>query len=93
MVSISLKSSLKRDPEQVYSKVDSEVIMLSLNEGKYHALNEVGTRIWELLDQSIEVKSLVSILTKEYDISITVCEEETLELLNELYEKGLIIQC
>ena len=93
MTNISLRSSLKRDPEQVFSTVDNEVIMLNLNEGKYHAFNEVAARIWELLDQSIEVKSLVSILSKEYDISNTVCEKETLELLNELYKKNLIILC
>lgn len=88
---ISLTTSLKRNPKQIFSKVDNEVIMLSLDEGKYYSLNEVGARIWELIDQPLEVKTLVSKLTKEFDVSNEVCANETLRLLNEFNKEGLII--
>lgn len=93
MAHINLATSIKRDPLQVFSKIDNEVIMLSLKEGNYHSLNEVGARIWELIEQSIDVNTLVSTLLKEYNISNSICEKETLDLLNDLYEQGLIILC
>ena len=93
MESISIESSLKRDPDQIFSKVDHEVIMLSLNEGKYYALNEVATRIWELIEKPIIVKDLIKKLYTEFDVSSNVCEKDTLELLNDLHEQGLIVIC
>lgn len=93
MEKISLNSTLKRIPEQIFSKVDQDVIMLSIDEGKYFALNESAARIWDLLEQPIEVLAIVNRLIDEFDISKKNCEIETIDLLNELHSSKLVILC
>ena len=88
---VSPASTVKRNPMQVYSKVDHEIVMLGLDEGKYYALNEVGARVWEHLDHPTLVKELIHKLLGEFDVSVEKCEIETLELLNELYDNKLIV--
>lgn len=93
MQRISKTTSLKRDPSQIFSKIDDEVVMLSMKEGKYFALNEAGTRIWEIIEHPIKVQSLIDNLMDEFNVSKNKCELETLELLNDLYKKRLVIIC
>ena len=93
MKKISLTSTLQRNPKQVFSKVDQDVVMLSIEEGKYFALNESGARIWELLEQPVRVQAIVNQLLNEFDITKNNCEIETLDLLNELHKNKLVILC
>lgn len=93
MEKVLLTSIVKRNPKQIYSIVDKDVVMLSLEEGKYFALNEVGARIWELMEQSIKVNDLISELLDEFEVSKKKCEIETLEILNELHRNKLTSIC
>lgn len=88
---VSLTSKVNRNPNQIFSRVDQDIVMLSLDEGKYFALNEVGARIWEYLEHSIMVKDLINKLLYEFDVSIKKCEIETMEILNDLYNNKLIV--
>ena len=91
MEKVTLKSRVQRNPKQIYSRVDKDIVMLSLDEGKYFALNEIGASIWENMEYSIMVKELICKLLDEFDVSIKKCEIETLEILNELLNKNLIV--
>ena len=91
MKTVSLTSIIKRNPMQVHAKVDHEIVMLGLDEGKYYALNEVGAQIWDYLDQPTIVQDLINKLLAEFDVSLEKCEIETLELLNELLNNNLIV--
>jgi len=51
----------------------------------------VGTRIWELIENPIEVNSLVEQLIDEFDVSREHCEADTFEFLEQLFEKNLLI--
>ena len=76
MENISLTTIIRRDSKQIFSNVDAEVIMLSLNKGNYYALNKVGSRIWNLINQPIQVNSLIECLTKEFNVSKNSCEKK-----------------
>lgn len=93
MEKISISTTLKRNPEQIFSTVDQDIIMLSLEEGKYFALNEAGARIWELMEHPILVETLINKLLDEFEVSNNKCNIETLNLLNELHENKLVILC
>ena len=95
MSSISLSSKIKRNPELVSTDVDGEKVMMSVDSGEYFGLDPVGGRIWELIENPIRIDDLVDILLEEFDVSKEQCEIDTLEFLNELREKKLliVIQC
>ncbi len=70
--------------------IDDEVVMMSLEKGKYYGLNEVGSRIWELIQEPIKLSDLVENLISEYDISKETCIADTCRFLQQL-EKDHII--
>ena len=74
----------------VVSDMDGEKVMLSVHNGKYYNLGEVGGLIWELLDHPKSVKELVDRLTEEYDVNPVECESQVRSFLEMLKKEELI---
>jgi len=53
-------------------------------------LNEVGARIWELIDGGRSVQQIEELLLNEFDTSQEQLEEDLLRLLGQLQELGAI---
>ena len=87
---ITLNTVVQRDPAQEFSKIDDEVVMLSLKNGEYYALDPVGSRIWELLEKPQSVQDLIEKLIEEFDVNEEVCKKETVHYLCELKNKELL---
>lgn len=85
-----MESVIQRDPTQVYSFIDNEIVMLSLNEGQYFALNEVASKIWTLIDKPIKVKSLITLLLADFDVERKECESDTLSCIKDFEAKSLL---
>jgi len=91
MNSIKLNSIIKRNPELVSSDVDGEKVMMSIESGEYFGLDPVGARIWELIENPIQVNILIEKLLDEFEVEKELCEADTLDFLKQLLEKNLII--
>ncbi len=91
-VEITLESVVQRDPGQEFSMIDDEVVMLSLKNGEYYALNSVASRIWEIIEQGTAVKQITEILMKEFEVDEETCLNDTLECLYDFREKELITE-
>ena len=87
---ISEKTVVNVSENQVHTVLDGESVILDLEEGIYYGLDEVGTRIWELLQEPTEVLDVIDTLTKEYDVTRDKCTSDTLHLLEDLQEHNLI---
>ena len=73
----------------VSEKLDDELIILDLESGLYHSLNEVGSVIWEeIKDKNLSYDDLVESLSKKY-IGENISKDSDL-FLEELKEKKLI---
>jgi len=74
----------------VSTDLDGETVMMSIEQGKYYGLDEVGSRIWELIAEPKRVLDVVAILTQEYEVGQQECESDTMEFLNHLHSEGLV---
>lgn len=88
---INLQTIIQVSDEIVSSKLDDQVVMMSIDKGAYYGLDEIGSRTWELLASPRTVTGLCDILVQEYDVAREECEQDILALLNELAEKDLIL--
>ena len=88
---LSSDSIVKRNSQQAFSKIDNEIVMLNISEGEYLTLNEVASRIWELIENPIAVNLIVKELLKEYDIDESICQQDTLLCLRDFQDKGILI--
>jgi len=84
-------SFIRRNPELVSSNLDGETVMMSIENGEYFGLDPVGSRIWELLETPLTVANLVDILVDEFEVSREECEVDTIEFLNQLLDKQLLV--
>jgi hypothetical protein len=89
---ITSESVVKRDPDQEFSMIDDEVVMLSLKNGEYYALNSVASRIWEIIEERKAVKEITDVLMEEFEVDEATCLKDTLECLYDFREKELITE-
>ena len=82
--------TLVRCKDIVCSDIDGEIIMLSVENGKYYSLDAVGSQIWHLLAQPIKLSTLCSHLTDMFDVDRETCTNDVSELLTELANEKLI---
>lgn len=85
-----LDSAIRRSPNLVASEIDSDLVILSIEQGRYYGVQVVGKRIWELLSETTTVVSICDILMDEFDVNRAICEQEVLAFLHQLYQEDLI---
>jgi hypothetical protein len=77
--------------EEVLSQeVNGETVLLDLDGESYFSLNEVGTRIWQLLKAEQCVADTLETISEEYDVSREQLENDVGDLLGKLADAGLI---
>ncbi|AOZ92673.1 lasso peptide biosynthesis PqqD family chaperone [Paenibacillus crassostreae] len=72
------------------SDMDGEKVMLSIENGKYYNLGQIGGRIWELLSSPNTVTGMVEQLVTEYEIEPNVCEQQVYTFLQQLAAEGIV---
>lgn len=81
---------LKRKQDQLFSEIDGEVIMLSIENSEYYGMDKVGSRIWQLLENPVSLSEIIEALMEEYDVTVGQCTEDTKNFIGQLAEKNLI---
>ena len=71
-------------------EVNGETVLRDLNGETYFGLNEVGTRIWQLLQAKPTLQDMLGVLLDEYDVSRKQLENDVGDLLTRLAGAGLI---
>ncbi|QPC85011.1 lasso peptide biosynthesis PqqD family chaperone [Phototrophicus methaneseepsis] len=88
---ITLKSSVVYNSQHVVAtEVDQDVVILNSQSGKYFGLDEVGARVWELVQTPQRVEDIVETIYNEYDVDKQQCQEDLTLLLEQLQESGLV---
>ncbi|MEI5907728.1 lasso peptide biosynthesis PqqD family chaperone [Bacillus spongiae] len=88
---LTTNDSIKQVEGSIVSDMNGEKVMLSISNGKYYNLGDVGGRIWELIDNPLPISTLVTKLMAEYEISKQECEEQVLSFLELLRQEQLVI--
>jgi hypothetical protein len=87
---VNLQSVISRNPEIVHSMMDGEVVMMSVDQGLFLGIDTIGTHIWNLLETPVKVEDLIEKLVASYDVERSVCENDTLLFLNDMFMKKVI---
>jgi hypothetical protein len=87
---IALDAPIVRISEVIAADMDGEIGMMSLDKGMYYAFNDVGTRIWQLIEKPRTISGIITELCKEYDVDVATCREHVLEFLQMLHKNELI---
>jgi hypothetical protein len=88
---ISLNSKVMVAEGLATADLGEEVVILQFDSGVYFGLNEVGARIWQLLQEPKSVSEIEEALVAEYDIDRESCSLDLVELLQQLTDQKLIV--
>jgi coenzyme PQQ biosynthesis protein PqqD len=80
-----------RVDEPVFAAVEDEIVMLSLERGKYFHLNSAASSIWELLETPRTLAELCRELEQRFDVPAAQCEADVREFLAELEARSLLV--
>jgi hypothetical protein len=91
---LNKNSVLVASRDQVSADLSSQsaesVVILNLKTGVYYELTEVGTCVWNLIQQPHSVQSILDSLLEEYEVDAERCEKDLLALTENLAKFGLI---
>ena len=87
---LTLQSTVSHGKDQVFCELDGEMVLMSISNGEYYRLDDVGSRIWALIAEPCRVDALCDKLSEEYQIDRATCEGEVLAFLHDLQTGALI---
>jgi hypothetical protein len=89
-MSIELNTRIVRVQNVMTAPIDQEVVIFNLAKNNYVNLDEIGRRIWDLLDTPRNVGDLCRKLSEEFDAAPEQITADVLAFLNELQAENLI---
>jgi hypothetical protein len=70
--------------------VDREIVFLHPTADSYVALDEIGRRVWDLLERPRRIADLVGVLEEEFEAPAGAIERDVVALIEELERDGIV---
>jgi hypothetical protein len=77
--------------EALVATLSDGAVLLNLQTKRYFSLNETGTRIWEMVQQTADEDAIIAALLREYEVEEPMARSEVRRILDELIEAQLIV--
>jgi len=75
---------------QLSSVFGDEAVVLGLDRGVYYGLDEVGARIWKMVQEPTSVTAICDAIVEEFDVESDRCEQDVISLLVDLRKESLV---
>jgi ABC-type Fe3+-hydroxamate transport system substrate-binding protein len=84
---------ISRNPDVVFRSLEEEQggVLLHLQSGAYHGLNDFGCLVWGLLEQERTFRSLAEAVRAEAEDVPDSAEEELSSFVEQLRERDLLV--
>lgn len=86
----TLQTRVSQRQDVLFHELGGEAVLLNLESGKYFGLDEVGTRIWQLITEHGQLEPAYQALLQEYEVEPERLAEDLLKLVDQLLEHGLL---
>jgi Coenzyme PQQ synthesis protein D (PqqD) len=83
---------IKRQDGWLAAQVGDELVMMSVESGVYIGLNDIGSRVWDLIETPRDLNEICSALSEEFETTPETCRPEVEAFLAQLEERGAVIR-
>ena len=90
-MAVEISDVVERNETILFTDLDDTVVMMDVDEGRYHELDPVGATIRTLLETTRPVAGLCEALVAAYDVEPEVCRRDVLEFPNEIEDMGIVL--
>jgi len=87
---IAFSSRLSVSEDVMVRQVGDESVLLDLKSTKYLGLDDVSTRIWQLVTGGNSIEAAYDDLVEEYDVDPEQLRKDLDEFVGELLDLGLV---
>ena len=88
---LALSDIVSSCKENIVSDMGGEKVMLSVKNGNYYNLGQIGGQIWDAIAEPIPIEQLIQTLLLEFEVSREECEQHVFSFLEHLRKEGLIL--
>jgi hypothetical protein len=88
--SISFSDRVRVPDEVLISNLQEESVVLNLNSERYFGLDDVGTRMLNVLNNSDSIEAAYESLAEEYQVDRQVLRQDLTSLIESLVQQGLV---
>lgn len=74
----------------VFRVLVEETVLLNIDTGLYHGMDTIGSRFFEIMRQSADLQSAVSVLVNEFEVTEDRIRSDVIGYCSELIDRGLI---
>jgi hypothetical protein len=74
----------------LWQRVEDEIVVLDMGRQQYHALDDIGARMWEVLDACSDVGAACERLQGEYDVEPGTLAKDLTAFVAQLIDAGLL---
>lgn len=85
-----MQQEVEISPDVLCQEMAGETVILDLKSETYFGLDAVGTRIWQTISQTGNLRQAFTEVLGEYDVEELQLEKDFSELMNSLSEAGLV---
>ena len=84
------KRRVRVSPNALYRELQGETVLLQLDSGEYFGLDQVSTRIWQLIVETGDLAAVEAAMLKEFDVEPAVLEKDLARIVDDLVARKLI---
>jgi hypothetical protein len=81
---------LAKAPTSAWRLIAGEAVILSLDTKVLRGLNDVGSRVWDLIDGQRTVSDIIDVIVEEFDVPRAQAAEDVEAFARQLLDKGLV---
>jgi len=87
---LALATVVSASPNQVHSRVDDDLVILELDSSLYYALDPVGARVFELVQEPTSLGAIVDTIVAEFEVDAPTARTDVLALMDTLLAQKLV---
>jgi hypothetical protein len=81
---------VSRSPTVLTAEVDGEIVMMSIEEGHYFGLDQIGSDIWKRIERPCSFAALIDGLAADYEADRTTIVTDVQNLLGHMVERDIV---
>jgi hypothetical protein len=90
LTTVSVAMRVSAPSGVLVQELDGESVFLNINSERYFGLDEVGTRMWQVLTTAESIQRACETLQEEFDVAPEQLRQDLLALIDKLVEHGLV---
>ena len=85
-----MNKKIKIEKKLDVTELDGEKVMIDFDSGKYFMIKGSGNDIWDMMEDNMDISTIVENLLKEYDVDREVCQESVITFVNQMKDYGFV---